>query len=113
MSKRIIENPNLCPLTFTMNAIGNKWKPIIIHTLGEETMRYGKIHFMIPSISNKILSEQLKELEADGILIRKKYAETPPKVEYNLSQKGLELLPILQSLGEWGLKYTEIYQQNV
>ncbi len=107
MAKRIIENPNQCPLTFTMNTIGNKWKPIIIFTLGEETMRYGRIHFLIPSISNKMLTEQLKELESDGILIRKKYAETPPKVEYKLSEKGIELLPMLYSLGEWGLKYKD------
>lgn len=108
MARKIIENPNQCPLTFSMNAIGNKWKPIIIYILGEETMRYGKLHFLIPSISNKILAEQLKELEADGIIIRKKYAESPPRVDYCLSSQGLELLPILKDLGNWGLKYQDI-----
>lgn len=101
MSRKYIENPNACTLVHAMNIIGNKWKPIIIYLLSGGALRFGMLNLLVPTISKKILTTQLKELEADGIIIRKAFAETPPRVEYSLSDKGMELLPILKSLSAW------------
>jgi DNA-binding HxlR family transcriptional regulator len=78
-----------------------KWKPIIIHVLGYGPMRFDRLGIYIPAISKKILTEQLRELEEDGIITRKKYNESPPRVEYSLSEKGRSLVPILNQLSQW------------
>jgi DNA-binding HxlR family transcriptional regulator len=84
-----------------MNIIGGKWKPIIIYILANGQLRFGKLLIFIPTISKKVLTEQLRELEEDGLIIRERYAETPPRVEYSLSETGKALLPILRQLSEW------------
>lgn len=96
-----------CPMTRTMATIGSKWKPIIIYALGARTLRFGQIHECIDIISKKVLTDQLKELEQDGILIRTVFKEIPPRVEYHLTEKGLELLPILNMMTLWNSKYSE------
>ena len=96
-----------CPMTRTMATIGSKWKPIIIYALGARTLRFGQIHVRIDIISKKVLTDQLKELEQDGILIRTVFKEIPPRVEYHLTEKGLELLPILNMMTLWNSKYSE------
>ncbi|ANQ51171.1 helix-turn-helix transcriptional regulator [Flammeovirga sp. MY04] len=101
MARKIIENPNMCSLVFAMNLIGGKWKPIIIYLLANGSMRFGKLLMFIPSISKKVLTDQLKELVEDGLIIREEFKELPPRVEYSLSKKGEGLLPILKSLSEW------------
>ncbi|AUC14209.1 transcriptional regulator [Tenacibaculum sp. SZ-18] len=103
MSRKIIENPNSCSLVHTMNIIGNKWKPIILYLLGNGGLRFGKLLLFIPNISKKVLTQQLRELEEDGLLIRRKFAETPPRVEYSLSEKGVKLLPVLRELSNWAV----------
>ena len=94
-----------CPMTRTMATIGTKWKPIIIYTIGKKSLRFGIIHAIMGTISKKILTEQLKELEEDGIIKREAFKELPPRVEYTLTEKGMELLPILNMLTEWNLKH--------
>ncbi len=94
-----------CPFTRAIGTIGNKWKPIIIDVIGARTIRFGQLDSIIPIISRKVLTEQLKELEEDGLLERLAYKEIPPRVEYKLSAKGLAFLPILESIKEWNLKY--------
>ena len=94
-----------CPFTRAIGTIGNKWKPIIINVIGTRTIRFGQIDAIIPIISRKVLAEQLKELEEDGILERFAYKELPPRVDYKLSEKGLAFLPILESIKEWQGKY--------
>ncbi|SFC24786.1 winged helix-turn-helix transcriptional regulator [Spirosoma endophyticum] len=94
-----------CPFTRAIGTIGNKWKPIIINVLGTRTMRFGQLDAIVPHISRKVLSEQLKELEEDGLLERLAYKELPPRVDYKLSEKGLAFLPILENIKEWNLKY--------
>ena len=94
-----------CPFTRAIGTIGNKWKPIIIDVIGTRTIRFGQLDAIIPNISRKVLTEQLKELEEDGLLRRLAYKEIPPRVEYKLSEKGLAFLPILESIKEWNLKY--------
>lgn len=98
------ENPISCPMVSAINVIGGKWKPIILHMLSDGTMRFGEIKKNIPPISQKMLTQQLRELEADGIVRRKVYAEVPPKVEYSLTDLGTTLKPILQGLYAWGQK---------
>jgi len=94
-----------CPFTRAIGTIGNKWKPIIINVLGTRTMRFGQLDAIVPHISRKVLTEQLKELEEDGLLERLAFKELPPRVDYKLSEKGLAFLPILEAIKEWNLKY--------
>jgi DNA-binding HxlR family transcriptional regulator len=94
-----------CPFTRAIGMIGNKWKPIIINVIGTRTIRFGQLDAIVPLISRKVLTEQLKELEEDGLLERFAYKEIPPRVEYKLSEKGLAFLPILENIKEWNLKY--------
>lgn len=101
MSRKYIDNPNACTLVHTMNIIGNKWKPIIIYLLSNGPLRFGKLYALIPTISKKVLSNQLKELEEDGLLLRESFSEVPPRVEYSLTLKAKGLLPILRSLSDW------------
>ena len=100
MSRNYIENPNDCPMVRTMNILSNKWTSIIIYMLSDKTLRFGELDFRIENISRKVLTEQLKELESRGIIARVSYPETPPRVEYSLTEKGQELLPILNQLCE-------------
>lgn len=90
---------------YTMSIIDGKYKMIILYWLGEfNVLRYNAIHRLIGTISFKMLSSALKELETDGLVIRVVYPQMPPKVEYSLSAKGKSLIPILFSLCEWGQK---------
>ena len=94
-----------CSFTRAIGTIGNKWKPIILNVIGTRTIRFGQLDSIVPLISRKVLTEQLKELEEDGLLERLAYRELPPRVEYKLSEKGLAFLPILESIKEWNCKY--------
>ena len=91
-----------CPLTMSMNVIGGKWKPLIIFNLARSTKRFGQLDVSIPGISRKVLTSQLNELVADKIVTRTSYAESPPRVEYELNKKGKELIPILRRIAVWG-----------
>lgn len=94
-----------CPMTRTMATIGTKWKPIIIYTIAKRSVRFGFIHAAMGIISRKVLTEQLKELEEDGIISRKEFEASVQRVEYILTEKGLDLLPILNMLTRWNKKY--------
>jgi DNA-binding HxlR family transcriptional regulator len=94
-----------CPFTRAIGTIGNKWKPIIIDVIGTRTTRFGQLAAIIPIISRKVLTEQLKELEGDGLVERTAYSELPPRVEYKLTEKGLAFLPILEDIKQWNIKY--------
>ncbi|MEM0939936.1 MAG: helix-turn-helix domain-containing protein [Bacteroidota bacterium] len=101
MGRKVIDNPNLCSLVHAMNVIGGKWKPIIIYLLANGSLRFGKLLIHTPTISKKVLTEQLKELEEDGLITRERFAEIPPRVEYSLSKSGKALLPVLKLLSDW------------
>jgi DNA-binding HxlR family transcriptional regulator len=94
-----------CSFTRAIGTVGNKWKPIILNVIGTRAIRFGQLDSIVPLISRKVLTEQLKELEEDGLLERLAYKELPPRVEYKLSEKGLAFLPILESIKEWNIKY--------
>lgn len=97
----------------TINIIGGKWKPIILHMLSSETLRFGELKKNIPPVSQKILTQQLRELESDHIISRTTYNEIPPRVDYALTQKGETLVPILEVLYEWGESYLEDGCENL
>lgn len=100
--KKFKEHTSTCPIVHTMAYIGGKWKPIILGRLVNGAVRFGKLGVQIPDISRKILSEQLKELEEDGLIIRHSYSEKPPRVEYELSEIGKTIIPILLAMTKWG-----------
>lgn len=99
---RYIANPYQCPVTRTMSIIGGKWKPIILNCIGEKSLRFGKLNQLIPAISNKVLSNELKDLEELGLIERREYDELPPRVEYKLSRSGQSLMPLMHELANWG-----------
>lgn len=94
-----------CPVATTINLIGNKWKLLIIRDLLGGTKRFGELRKSLTGISQRVLTENLRALENDGLLDRKVFAEVPPRVEYNLNQTGLSLLPIITAMADWGTKY--------
>jgi DNA-binding HxlR family transcriptional regulator len=96
--------PEECPITATIGVIGGKWKPPLIWILLKGPMRFGELGKMMPDIALKVLSRQLKELEAEGIIIRQAYPEVPPRVEYSLSEKGESLREIMELMSEWSRK---------
>ncbi len=91
-----------CPVTATLQLIGGRWKTLILYSLSPGTKRFGEIAVRIPDISRKVLTEQLKELEADGLVIRRQFKEIPPRVEYSLSGLGKSLSPVIHELETWG-----------
>ena len=94
-----------CPVAATIAIIGGKWKPIILYLVSHEIGRFSEMLAMIKGISKKMLTDQLRELEADGIINRTVFPVIPPKVQYSLTEKGLTLRPIILAMREWGLKY--------
>ncbi|GEQ87037.1 MarR family transcriptional regulator [Patiriisocius marinistellae] len=94
---------NSCPLNYTMNLIGTKWKPLILFHLLEGDLRSGVLQKKIPGISNKMFTQTVRELEKDGLVFRTVFPVVPPKVEYGLSKRGESLEDILRSLDTWGL----------
>ncbi len=91
-----------CPVTGLIQLIGGKWKPIILYCLKPGKKRFGEISARIPTISRKVLTEQLKELELDGLISRAQFKEIPPRVEYSLTELGKSLSPLLLEMEKWG-----------
>ena len=101
-----------CPVETTLMMIGDKWKVLIIRELLPGTKRFNEIHHSIDGISQKVLTQKLREMESDGLLERKVYAEVPPKVEYSLTELGKSLGPVLDSLKEWGEMYKRMESES-
>ena len=102
-----MEDGNFCPVTLTMSVIGGKWKPIILWVLGNQTKRFSQIKASIPNVTQKMLTQQLREMERDCIINRKVYPVVPPKVEYSLTEYGKTLMPIVNAISEWGEQHAE------
>ena len=94
-----------CPVEVTLSVIGGKWKVVILFWLKDATCRFAELRRKIPGISERMLTQQLRELEQDGIVQRKVYAQVPPKVEYSLTPYGRTLRPITELMCEWGKKH--------
>ena len=97
-----------CPVTYTLEKIGGRWKPIIIYNLMSGTKRYSELKKLIPAITEKMLIQHLKQLEADNLVQRKAKPVIPPFVEYSLTDSGKELRPVLEAMVGWALKNREI-----
>jgi len=97
------QNQDSCPLTQALKVVGGKWKPIIISHLASSPKRFGQLDALIPKITRKVLTTQLTELVRDDLLNRKSYAESPPRVEYSLTEKSIELIPIFEAMASWGM----------
>lgn len=98
-----MENKFNCPIRYALDIIGGKWSILILwNIIRFNTIRYGELKKRIPEISHKVLSQQLKELETYGIINRIEYFQIPPKVEYSLTSKGKTLIPLVESINEWG-----------
>ena len=92
-----------CSVIATLKLFATKWKPCIICYLSNKPLRYNELYRIIPNVSRKMLSEHLKEMEADAIIVRRVYDKKMQRVEYSLSPKGISLLPLLEQLQNWGL----------
>lgn len=96
-----------CPVATTVQLIGNKWKLLILRNLLVRPWRFNELQKSLEGISQKVLTESLRSMESDGIVIRTVYAEVPPRVEYSLSELGETLRPILDAMQAWGTEYKE------
>ncbi|MEM9538425.1 MAG: helix-turn-helix domain-containing protein [Cyanobacteria bacterium P01_E01_bin.42] len=95
-----------CPVEITLKAIGGRWKVLILRELFIEVKRFGQLQRALTGITQKMLTQQLREMEADGIVHREVYAQVPPKVEYSLTPLGRSLKPVIDSMHEWGIQQT-------
>ena len=98
----------VCPVATTVSLIGNKWKLLILRNLLAGSCRFGELRKGIPDISQKVLTDNLREMENDGLLNRTVFAEVPSRVEYSLSDLGNSMRPIIKYMEKWGKKYREM-----
>ena len=94
-----------CPVETTLMLIGDKWKVLILRDLMDGTKRFGELKKSIGTVSQKVLTAQLRDMEEKGLLSRKVYAEVPPRVEYTLTETGYSLKPVLDAMWAWGADY--------
>ena len=97
-----------CPVAIALNVVGGKWKPLILYHLLQEKKRFGELRRLLPEVTQRILTLQLRELERDGVVNRTVYAEVTPKVEYSLTEFGKSLEPILLQMANWGEAFTQV-----
>ncbi|MFK0090890.1 winged helix-turn-helix transcriptional regulator [Pseudomonas sp. NPDC090755] len=96
-----------CPVTFTVDVIGGKWKSLILFHLISGTRRFNELRRLMPEITQRMLTLQLRELETDRVINREIYREVPPKVEYSLAPLGETLIPLITAMREWGAAHEE------
>ncbi|MCK4754308.1 MAG: helix-turn-helix transcriptional regulator [Calditrichia bacterium] len=101
-TKKIKKHKFSYPVEIALDFIGGKWKLLILWLLKDEVYRFSELKRLVPQITQKMLTNQLRELESDGLVHRKVYAQVPPKVEYSLTDLGKSFLPILRSMHKWG-----------
>ena len=96
-----------CPVNTTLSVIGGKWKVLILYHLVEQTQRFNELRRLLPEITQRMLTLQLRELEEDGLIHREVYPVVPPKVEYSLTDFGRTLLPVIGAMHQWGVEYNQ------
>lgn len=109
---KINEKEYTCPVEVSIDLIAGKWKILILWHLQTKTLRFGQLRKRIPGITQKMLTQQLRELESDNLILRTVYPVVPPKVEYSLSQFGETLKPLLASLLHWGNSYAKTFGES-
>jgi len=107
MKKKTGTTGKECPVEVALNVIDGKWKLRILYFLQNETLRYNELQDRIPAVTQKMLTSQLRQLEKDGVVTRKVYAEIPPRVEYSLTPIGKKLIQVYRALNEWALEYMD------
>ena len=100
-----------CPMSFTIEMIGGRWKTLILYQLRNDSLRFGELKKMLPLITEKMLAQQLKQLETDGLVVRDAKEIIPPHVEYYLSESGKTLLPILTIMADWGQNHNPLTKE--
>jgi DNA-binding HxlR family transcriptional regulator len=104
--KRCGDREYFCTVELSLQVIGGKWKPLILYRLGQaERLRFSELKRRIPSITQKMLTQQLRELEADRVVERTVYPQVPPRVEYNLTDLGRTVMPVMDALCAWGREF--------
>jgi DNA-binding HxlR family transcriptional regulator len=103
--EKLVLSSESCPVTFTSLMIGGRWKPLIIYMISLGVNRFGEMQRTLPEISKTMLTQELRDLEKNGIINRKIFAEIPPRVEYSLTPWGEAALPIMQAMATWGNDY--------
>ena len=111
MNEKTKELP-ACPVETTLTLIGDKWKVLILRDLISGTKRFGELKKSIGTVSQKVLTAQLRDMEANGLVHREVYAEVPPRVEYSLTELGQSLKPILDAMWNWGEDYKNSVTEN-
>ncbi len=106
------QDPNNCPVEAALNRIGGKWKGLIVLRLLVRIRRFNELLRSLPGCTQRMLTNQLRELEADGIVHREVYAEVPPRVEYSLTETGRDLMPMIRAMCEWGQKHIQRIAPN-
>lgn len=101
-----------CPVETTLVMIGDKWKTLILRDLMDGTKRFGELKKSIGSISQKVLTAQLRDMESKGLITRRVYAEVPPRVEYTLTETGYSLRTVLEAMRVWGEEYQQRQQEK-
>ena len=99
-----------CPVETTLTLISDKWKVLILRDLLTGTKRFGELKKSLDGVSQKVLTSQLRQMEASGLLKRKVYAEVPPRVEYTLTELGYSLQPVLEAMRDWGEAYKKRFR---
>lgn len=112
MSK-IQEKTYRCGMELTMDIIGGKWKGVILWNLRNKTLRFSQLKRKLNGVTQKMLTQQLRELEEDGLINRKVFPQVPPKVEYSLTEYGKTIVPVLYSIYQWGIKYSMQFDVNL
>ncbi|WGW11758.1 helix-turn-helix domain-containing protein [Saxibacter everestensis] len=99
--------PFTCGLDAAMDVVGGKWKPLILWELHESPQRFNALHRNLARVSQKVLTQQLRELEEHGVVNRRSFNEVPPRVEYSLTPAGVQLLAALEPLGDWAVGHID------
>jgi DNA-binding HxlR family transcriptional regulator len=102
-----------CPVATTVSLIGNKWKLLILRNLLVRPWRFNELQKSLDGISQKVLTDSLRSMEKDGIIVRTVYPEVPPRVEYSLSELGESMRPILNSMQDWGKNYKQFIKNQI
>lgn len=103
-----------CPVELTISLLSGKWKAVLLWELSERTIRFNELTRLFPEVTRKMLTQQLKEMERDGLVHRQEYNQIPPKVEYSLTEFGRSFMPVIRSMNQWGIDYlTEKVDSNV
>jgi DNA-binding HxlR family transcriptional regulator len=108
MTRRKDDEDYGCPIEVALDVIGGKWKGMVLHRLMDGTARFNELRRLMPKATQRMLTLQLRELERDAVIRRTVYAEVPPRVEYNLTELGSSLRPVLETMSEWGSRYQNV-----